>query len=202
MQKERILSTQTKIYHRPSCRYVKRIKRKNHMELFSWEARQRGFRPCKCCNTMAYLFESEWPSLNYFNRNWGLSFRLVDGILYVKTSISCWKLIYSKREEKVVLYHRNHSDNAIDFENPQNERYHRQSDCANANTISGICRYIYEHDRYRQARQNGQELTCFTSKRSRILARRSDRKAARKRLDSLFLTLERNNPGYKELSYC
>lgn len=202
MKTERVLSRETKIYHRPACRYARRIKNKNKMELFNWEAKEYGYRPCKCCNTMTYLYQVEGPSMDYLNRSWGLSFRMIDGIVYVRTNISCWKLVYSRREEKIALYHRNDSDAPVDFENPQNERYHRQKDCVHAHSISSLCKYIYEHDRYQEARQNGQKLTSFTSKRSRILAARSDRKAARKRLDSLFLALEKEHPGYKKLSFC
>ena len=45
-------------------------------------------------------------------------------------------------------------------------------------------------------------LTTYTSKRSRILAEKAQKKEKRKRLDDLFRQLEENNAGYRELSYC
>ena len=202
MKNIRVLSAQTNIYHRQECRYVFRIKNANRRELPPYEARQAGYRPCRYCNTMAFLYETEWNTLRYFERKWKMHFLLLDGILYVQTAIGCWKLVYSKKEEKIVLYHRSRSSIPADFTQPQKERYHRQTDCANGNTISAICKYIYEHDRYREAREKGEMLTTYTSKRSRILAEKAQKKEKRKRLDDLFRQLEENNAGYRELSYC
>lgn len=202
MKRARVLSTESKVYHRPACRYVKRIQYANRMELMPKEAKQYGYRPCKCCNTMAYLYDTEWSSLDYFERKWDLQFCFKDGVVYVKTAISCWKLVYSRREERIALYHRNASKVPVDFEHPENERYHRQNDCANAKSISAMCKYIYEHDRFRDAQSKGQKLTTFTSERSKLLAQRSYRRDQRRRVDHLFRMLEASNKGYKELSYC
>ena len=65
-----------------------------------------------------------------------------------------------------------------------------------------MCKYIYEHDRFRDAQSKGQKLTTFTSERSKLLAQRSYRRDQRKRVDHLFRMLEASNKGYKELSYC
>ena len=35
-----------------------------------------------------------------------MQFNYINGILYVKTEIGCWKLVYVRREEKIALYHR------------------------------------------------------------------------------------------------
>lgn len=202
MKKTRVMSTQAKIYHRPNCRYVRNIRNKNRLELFSWDAKEDGYRACKCCNTMLYMYESEWGNIRYFERKRDMKFSLKDGILYVKTKVGCWKIVYSKKEEKFILYHRNAYDLLVDFDNPQNERYHLQTDCAHANSIGGLLKYIYEHDRFREAQQNGVQLKTFTSERSRMLAARTQRNEQRKRVDRIFAILERSNPGYRELSCC
>ena len=202
MKTKRVLSTESSVYHRANCPYVKRICEKNKMELPRAEAREHGYRPCKCCNSMGYMYQEEQCNLDYFKRRWSLDFLLSDGILYVKTPIGCWKLVYSRKEEKLALYHRNSSASPVDFTAPQNEKYHRQCDCAMAKTISGLCKYIYEHDRYREAQQNGHQLTDFTSARARILAERAKRKEKHKRLDDLFAQIEKENAGYRKLSFC
>lgn len=202
MKKTRVMSNHTRIYHRPGCRYASNIHIENRMEQYSWEAKQDGYRACKCCNTMLYMYESEWSNIRYFERKRDMEFCLKEGILFVKTSVGCWKLIYSKKEEKFILYHRNRSDTPVDFENPQNERYHLQKDCAHANSIGGLLKYIYEHDRFREAQKNGVQLKSFLSERGRILAARTQRSEQRKRVDRLFAMLEQNNQGYRELSYC
>ena len=155
---------------------------------------------------MVFLYDVEKDSLCRMESEWGLRFQMRDGILYVQTSISCWKLVYSKKEEKIALYHRNSSDKPVDFKKPQYEQYHRQKDCPNGNSISKMCRYLYEHDRYREAQQKGIQLTTFVSKRGRKLAERTQRREqqieSRRRLDYLFASIEHTNKGYRELSYC
>ena len=91
---------------------------------------------------MNYVYENEWCNINYYERKKDMEHLFKDGILYIKTSIGCWKLIYSKKEERIVLYHRNSSDSPVDFVNPENERYHRQTDCASAGTINALLKYI------------------------------------------------------------
>ena len=198
----RVLSTESKVYHRPGCRYAKRIQVKNSMDMSVDEAKCYGYRPCKCCNTMEYVYESEWCCIDYFRRRKDMEYLFKDGILYIKTNVSCWKLIYNKTTERVMLYHRNRCDKPVDFTKPENEQYHMQKDYANTMKIKPLLIYIYEHDRYREAQEKGVELTSFTSERSRILAAKSKRREQRRRLDDLFAMLERNNKGYRKLSCC
>ena len=201
MSNIRALSTESKIYHRSGCRYAKRIQVKNRMDMPFAEAKHYGYRPCKRCNTMEYVYESEWCNIDYFRRKKDIEYLFKDGILYIKTNVSCWKIIYSKKSERVVLYHRNSCDIPVDFTKPENEQYHLQKDCASAITINALLKYIYEHDRYREAQERGVELTSFTSKKSRILAARSKRREQYRRVDDLFAMLEQNNKGYRKLSY-
>ena len=202
MRTGRILSTESFVYHRSNCRYVKRIYEKNKMELPSAEAREHGYRPCKCCNNMAYLYKDEQCNLSYYSRKWNQEFLLADGILYVKTPVGCWKMVYSRKKERIALYHRNSTDSPVDFTAPQNEKYHLQGDCKMVKTISSLCKYIYEHDRFREAQQSGHQLTEFSSARARILAERAKKKEEHKRLDALFAQIEQENAGYRKLSFC
>ena len=172
MRKDVTLSMESNVYHKPACRYVRRIQDKNKMKMMPKEARQYGYHACKCCNTMAYLYDIEYGSLEYYRKKHGMDHCMVDGIVYIKTSVSCWKLVYSRKCERIALYHRNKSDLPVNFE--------KRCD----------------------AQQRGIVLTSFSSERSRRLAQRSERKAQRNRLDYLFRTLERENVGYKELSFC
>jgi hypothetical protein len=71
-----------------------------------------------------------------------------------------------------------------------------------SNSIAALGKYIYEHDRYREAQQKGEKLTSFTSKRAERLARQSERKAQHRRLDMLFASIEKNNESFRKLSFC
>ena len=46
----RIVSATGKVYHRPECRYARKIYRRNR-EQMPWEnAEAKEYRPCACCN--------------------------------------------------------------------------------------------------------------------------------------------------------
>ena len=139
----RIMSKQTRIYHRPTCRYVKRIQKRNLLETGVFEAKAFGYQPCLCCNTIEHVYETEQNYLKYFFRSMKLEFSFIKDAVYVKTPISLWKLVYSKQDEKFILFHRNHSKMPVNYEDPSSERFHRQEDCAKANSIAALGKYIY-----------------------------------------------------------
>ena len=57
----RIMSRESSnmVYHRPKCRYAGRIRKKNRV-LMKWEdAEWKGYRPCKCCDGIDFLYKME-----------------------------------------------------------------------------------------------------------------------------------------------
>lgn len=204
MKNERIVSMQanTMIYHKPGCRYIKRIQYKNKLSLSKKDAKKEGYHICRYCNSMDHHMRTEDLVIDYYNRIKNMQFQYMNGILYVKTEIGIWKLVYIRKEEKIALYHGNRTGDRIQFEHPEREPYHRQDDKMFSNTISEHLRYIYEHDKYKVAVNNGETVTRFSSKKYERLEPYAKRKRARKRVDQLFNMLEKQNAGYKQLSFC
>lgn len=204
MNNERIVSigTNSMIYHKPGCRYVSRIKNQHKMYLPKHEAKKEGYHVCRYCNSMNHHFRVEQQTLDFYSRCKKMQFNYINGILYVKSEIGCWKLVYVRREEKIALYHRNTANKSLDFEHPQYEAYHRQEDKPFCNSIEGCLDYIYEHDKYKAAIERGETVTSFSSKKYARREAKAQRKRACRRVDYLFRMLERQNEGYKELSYC
>lgn len=204
MNNERIVSigTNSMIYHKPGCRYVQRIKYKNRMSLPKCEAKVEGYRVCRYCNSMHYHYQVERHTLDFYSRCKKMQFNYINGILYVKSEIGCWKLVYFRKEEKIALYHRNATVKPLDFEHPQYEAYHRQEDKPYCNSIEGYLDYIYEHDKYKAAIGRGETVTRFSSKKYARYEAAAQRKRQNRRVDHLFGMLESQNTGYKELSFC
>ena len=204
MSAERIVSigTNSMVYHKPGCRYVSRIKNQNKMSIRKHEARKEGYHVCRYCNSMNHHFRVEQKTLNFYSTYKKMQFNYINGILYVKSEIGCWKLVYVRREEKLALYHRNATNKPLNFEYPQYETYHRQEDKMYCNSIEGYLDYIYEHDKYKAAVARGETVTKFSSKKYEKLEAKAQRKRENKRVDYLFAMLERQNAGYKKLSYC
>lgn len=204
MNNERIISigTNSMIYHKPGCRYVGRIQDKNKMSLPKGDARKEGYHVCKYCNCMNHHYRAEQRTLDYYQNHKKMQFRFVDGILYVKSQIGCWKIVYVRKFESFVLYHRNTTTKELDFNHPQYEQYHRQEDKPACNSIAGYLDYIYEHDKYKAAVERGETVTKFSSKKYAKREAKAQGKRENKRVDYLFRMLERENTGYRQLSYC
>lgn len=204
MNNERIISigTNSMIYHKPGCRYVSRIKSQNKMSLTKHDAKKEGYHVCRYCNGMNHHYRVEQKTLDFYAKSKNMQFNYINEILYVKSEISCWKLVYARREEKIALYHRNATNKPLNFKYPQYEAYHRQEDKMYCNSLEGYLDYIYEHDKYKATIARGENVKRFSSKKYEKLEAKAQRKRENKRIDYLFRMLERQNAGYKELSYC
>ena len=57
----RMMSKQSNsmVYHRPECRYARKIYKRNRMQLSWQDAEWKGYRPCKCSNTMNFVYQLE-----------------------------------------------------------------------------------------------------------------------------------------------
>lgn len=205
MSVERLISMESSIYHQPSCRYVTWIKDKNLMTIKQDRAQRKGFRPCKCCNTMSHRYKNEKSVIDFFDTKKGLDFLYSRNSLYVKTNESCWKLVYLPEEERIGMFHRNHSSVPVNFEEPWKERYHRQNDRFKYCTIEDALYYIYDHDRFRAAINAGEKDPLLSSKKYKNSARRAIKKREQNRLDDLFRMIENQfsgNGDFRQYSIC
>ena len=196
------LKAKSKVYHKPGCHHVSKMTESNQVVMSLARAERKGYRICRCCNSMAHHKRAEQTTIAHYTDKKGMEFQFIKGALYVKTEVGCWKMVYIKGERRMVLYHRNATSRELNFHIPQYEKYHRQKDVPYADSIAHYLHYIYEHDRFKQAEIKGEPLTRFSSKKSKQLAEKSRRKSARKRVDYLFKMLESQNEGYRQLSFC
>ena len=202
MNRPRIMSKGSTVYHRRGCRYSIRIKPENRVDIGLFSADAQGFKPCAICNRMSFIYLMEKSSLMKATSGWPLMFKIVGEELFIKTNIGLWKLIYKPETSKILLYHRNSIEREINFESPWNEPFHRQHDLAPSNTIFPVCKYIFEHDRYKEARMLGKKLHSGTvSKKYQKRAKNFERKESLKRVNSLFKELEKADPKLKDLSF-
>lgn len=154
MSTKRIMSIESNIYHRPSCKYVDFMKPGNKEKLL-WEDAKRCGRPCRHCNSMSFLCTEERKTIEWNTENRNMEFKYKDGMLYVKTKVGCWKLVYARNMEQIALYHRNSRQAELDFKHPEKDRYHQQKDQLYFNNIAQALNYIYDHDKYKAAVQRG-----------------------------------------------
>ena len=190
MSTKRIMSIESNIYHRPSCKYVYFMKPSNKEKLL-WEDAKRCGRPCRHCNSMSFLCTEERKTIEWNTENRNMEFKYKDGMLYVKTKVGCWKLVYARNMEQIALYHRNSRQAELDFKHPEKDRYHQQRDQLYFNNIAQALNYIYDHDKYKAAVQRGDKRIVYKNKKYEKQAKRRERKAALRRVDRLFDMIEK-----------
>ena len=193
------------VYHRPECRYARKIYKRNRMQLPWQDAERKGYRPCKCCNTMKFLYGLEQDAIEAFcKQQHSMDADFVNNEVYVRTDVGCWKIHYKAKEQKFILFHRNYVKGHIALEDVEKVPYHRQRDMHEAGSIMRMLRYIQGHDEFRQfgpadyrqmPRRTRQQRHYYNS------AKRLQEKRTARRLDSLFLMIEKKE-GIKQLSMC
>lgn len=201
MSTKRMMSTQSIIYHRPGCKYINMIHPRNRATKLWEDSRYAGRIPCKHCNSMSFLHTHEQQTLKWNEENRGMEFKYMGGILYVKTAMGCWKLVYSKTQEQIALYHRNARQKPLDFKHPDQDRYHQQKDQLYFKNIAMALNYIYDHDKFRAAEKRGDKIH-YKNEKYKQQAKKREKRAALRRMDRIFEKLEKEDKELKKYSMC
>jgi hypothetical protein len=196
------MSRESDIYHRPNCKYTQLIKHKNEIVLPWEDAKNSGYHACRHCNNMSFMYSNEKQVINWNEQNRKMEFRYQNGILYVKTEMGCWKLVYTRGAEQIALYHRNTRQRPLDFKHPEQDRYHQQRDQLYFRNIALALNYIYEHDKFRAAEKRGDNKIFYRKEKYRKQAKKREQRASLRRVDRLFQMIEKENEEYKQSSFC
>lgn len=187
--------SRAKVYHRPGCRYAGTIKEGNaSYEKPDW-AEIRGYRPCKWCSCMDGKYQIEKKEVGeYLSRN-GLVMDKKEHIVYIRSDIGCWKLVYCRKYDTFDLYHRNHADGIVPITDVEMDDYHEQTDSFMFNSIMSAAKYIVKHDQAKKIISNGsyRDLPRSTKKEKKYY-QSAKNKAHRndiRRIEDLFRQIER-----------
>lgn len=142
------IKSNEKVFHLPHCKIARRI-RKQYKKKFATpeEARAAGYRMCNCCSPVGMRLRKEQKSVNQFCKENGVSCRLNDGQLHIRTSRSKWRIIVGGKENKLFLYHKNTYHKYIELPGII-QGYHSQN--TRNKTIVGYLEYIVGHDAFRK----------------------------------------------------
>jgi len=202
--KSMIVLPESNVYHERNCWHLKHSQKKCWLYTNPEKAEQRGLRPCKCCSTVRFHLTYERKALDRFVSGKSMTYKIIGDSMYVKTDISCWKIIYDPSKLDYVIFHRNKSSAPIDFDHPEREHYHRQKDKQGAPTMEACFRYIRSHDSFRKSEQlaGGDLKRMNISPRYQKQVQNRRKRQERRRLDAIFAALEQQNPEYKTLAFC
>ena len=201
----RMMSIESKnmVYHRPQCRYAQKIQKRNRVQMYWHMAENSGYQPCKCCDTIRFLYRLEEIDVQIYAEKHNMNVDLVKDEIIVRTDAGCWKILYSKKKQKFKLLHRNYVNGRIFINEVDEAPFHRQKDFCNSDSIMQYVKYIKAHDEFKlnpvearyMPRSTGRQKNYYRS------AKKREEKHAARRLDSLFLMIEKNE-SIKKLSFC
>lgn len=198
------IASPDKIYHRRSCSYAARIKGMNKLIIPKREAAQMGYRPCKCCHSVKRNLKKELDALKNFAKRNDMELHFMQSALYAKTKIGLWKIYYSEKNQKYILFHANCGYANLAIKEADTARYHRQIDVKHSDTAMEYMKYIYKHDRYRMQVQaaGGNEMMVKVEKKYAVQRERRMKRQARRRVDALFAKIESEHSEYAQLAFC
>lgn len=105
---------------------------------------------------------------------------------------------------RFILLHRNYVNGRIALEDAENAPFHRQGDIPGAGSIMKYLKYIKAHDEFKQNKPADYRKMPQDTERQKAYYRAAKKRAERssaKRLDSLFLLIEKQE-GMRQLSCC
>lgn len=193
--------TKKRIYHVGGCIYEKRIKENHRIEMKLRQAKKRGYCACKYCGGIGGYMRVYRKMLESKEKKKKMHFTYVamEDTCYIRTDIGFWRLSrkqdkqYRKQEDQYVLYHLNHYDNRMTFDELSRAKFHRQCDVKPTESIGKILAYVEAHDRAKKIiADDYRKLPHATKQQKKYYknARRKEERRQRRRLDELFDMIE------------
>lgn len=137
-------SPRSRIVHYQQCGYVRRSRAcscSNMRQFYTLdEAKQSGYRICKCCDPVVKRFRPEQREITRFCNDNNIFCRLSNGEMEIITRESHWK-VQPGRGGKLQLYHQNRRGDKY-----ERMRYHAQN--YQVTTAINLLRYIVKHDAF------------------------------------------------------
>ena len=189
-----------KTYHRSGCLYEMRMKTRNRYSVSEEQARDLGYRPCKCCWTLKGALRAlhmTLPGLGH-QKNMELTYRDSTDTLFMRTANGFWKT-YWKEDAGFFLYHLNDFDPFLPTEQMMDGRYHRQRDVKPTRSIVNVLNYVRDHDKAKEIMETGYRNLPQNTKRQRKYYKQAQWRQRRqeiRRVDALFEMLDRQKAGY------
>lgn len=205
-----ISSNRKKVYHKPDCIYVKKMKPRNRMVLTESQARSHHFHSCKYCGGLkgevrVYNPFPDWEKQYHI----AIDYAEKTETLYIRTEIGCWKIFCKEKLGKYLLYHKNIYRKEMTFGQIVRGEYHRQTDVSPTSSLHHLINYIVEHDRAKQIMEEDYRRLPKKTARQRKYYRQAERRVKRRerrqmelRISQLFASIEEKDPSMSRRAFC
>ena len=98
------MSSKSKIYHRPGCRFINRIEEKSLVSFDLDDGRIKYLKPCKCCCNIKFLYNGYRENLKDVFRDLPIWTELKEDYIGVHTDWYNWRISLSKSSQDIRLY--------------------------------------------------------------------------------------------------
>ena len=98
------MSSKSKIYHRPGCRFINRIEEKSLISFDMDDGRIKYLKPCKCCCNIKFLYNEYRENLKDVFRDLPIWTELKDDYIEVHTDWYNWRIGLSELSQEIRLY--------------------------------------------------------------------------------------------------
>lgn len=196
-----------KIYHRQNCLYAKRIKPENKRTVTLDYAERKGYCGCKYCSKLRGDIRVQKKAIEAWENknNMRFIYHARTETLYIRTEVAFWKVFIKPEIQKYLLYHCNKFTADMSDEKAEFSAYHRQKDVKATGSLENIVDYIIAHDRAKKIIAVDYRNLPQSSKKQKMYYQSAEKKARRaehRRLDNIFMRLERENSDLRAYSFC
>mgnify|MGYP006992772742 FL=1 len=98
------MSSKSRIYHRPGCRFINRIEEKSLISFDMDDGRIKYLKPCKCCCNIKFLYNEYRENLKDVFRDLPIWTELRDDYIGVHTDWYNWRIGLSESSQEIRLY--------------------------------------------------------------------------------------------------
>ena len=98
------MSSKSRIYHRPGCRFINRIEEKSLISFDMDDGSIKYLKPCKCCCNIKFLYNEYRENLKDVFRDLPIWTELKDDYIEVHTDWYNWRIGLSELSQEIRLY--------------------------------------------------------------------------------------------------
>ena len=98
------MSSKSRIYHRPGCRFINRIEEKSLISFDMDDGRIKYLKPCKCCCNIKFLYNEYRENLKDVFRDLPIWTELKEDYIEVHTDWYNWRIGLSESSHEIRLY--------------------------------------------------------------------------------------------------
>lgn len=135
------MSSKSKIYHRPGCRFINRIEEKSSISFDMDDGRIKYLKPCKCCCNIKFLYNEYRENLKDVFRDLPIWTELKEDYIAVHTDWYNWHISLSQAGQDIRLYLEEWNEEC------QKDLLIRVDEAGGSKSLKKVMRYIAKEER-------------------------------------------------------